>query len=138
MVVLLTTIGVFAQRPIKVTLSIDGEQCSNMEYSIVFVTPDSSVEKKSVDGYFVPDTSFVKRGDIVILFGKTRLVFKNLNLQVHKGGHLWNVYIDYPPLKAEEPYSKDPKVKWAYSLVPGNNALLTEYKYTKSKKIRCR
>ncbi|GEM_PF-4735195 len=136
--VLFTSITLFAQRPIKINLSIDGKECPSIEYSIVFITPDSSVEIKSVDGYFVPDTSLVKRGDIAIKFGKQELVFKNLTLGVHKGGSEWSVSVDYPPLIPEESYSKDPKVKWAYSIVPGNNALITEYRYIKPKKIRCR
>lgn len=137
-IVLLTPALIFGQEPIKVSLSIDGKECRCMEYTVVFSTSNSRIEIKSNDGYFIPDTTLNGKGDITIQFRKTQLIFTDLSLEVYKGGTMWHISIDYPPLSAEEVYSKDSKTKWAYSLVPGNSALITEFRYSKPRKIRCK
>ncbi|MEM7374966.1 MAG: hypothetical protein AAF587_40610 [Bacteroidota bacterium] len=136
---LVIPIILFAQEPIKIDLSIDGKKCRCPDYSIVFIMQDSIVEIKSTGGYFVPDTTLTNRGDIAIRFGKKELLFTDLNLEeYYKSEKLWQLSIDYPPLSPQSSYSSDSEVKWAYSLVPGNTALITEYRYTKAKKIKCK
>jgi hypothetical protein len=128
-----------AQSPIMINLSIDGKECICNKYSIALILEDSVKEIMSKDGYFVPDTTFSGRGEIAIRFGKKELLFMDFNLEnYYKAGKVWDIAIDYYPLAVSNPYAEDPNVKWTYSLVPGNTALIMVYRYTKPIKIRCK
>lgn len=128
-----------AQAPIMINLSIDGKECKCNKYSVLFIQEDSVKEMMSKDCYFVPDTTLSGRGDIAVRFGKKELLFTDLSLEnFDMAGKVWDIAIDNYPLAVSNPYAEDPNVKWTYSLVPGNTALIMVYRYTKPIKIRCK
>ncbi len=136
---LVLSLSSYAQEiPVEVVIWKDDKRCSCKKANISLKTSTKEVTVAfNGNRLLIPYLEQSEKGKLIFNINKAQFIFNDVNTNLRGTGEQWVLRVDYPPIDTPE-YLGDKRVKWLYTLDPGNGALITEYRFTKPPRFRCK